>query len=347
MMKSTVDFLVTLLAVGLTSWTANARPLDPIPTSERTTRLSQMNYTHWDGQSDLRQVDYDLGCLKTQEILTIKDPASGATWQQLLVEMRPVVDNKVPVVLIVPTIEGTGLLEENAQSSLCSAGIASIIADVVDTALPTTFPAWGQEDKVDRNAILALRTTIDYAQASQYYDAKKVGVIGLSLGGIITAMLAGVEPDRLQAVVTVVGGGNMPNVLTNSVHSLVTELRQKRMAAMNWTDPNLYENQLRTTIKFDPWYFAPAAKRDRIYMIMAGADDRVPSVDQAEQWNAFGKPKGDTYTDLGHVDTLITVVFFQFGMVTDFFNSKFSSTGALAKMYQVFPWPWDWSTVGT
>src|SRR5690606_31229816 len=154
--------------------------------------------------------------------------------------------------------------------------------------VPEEIPSWGFEDQNNRRAILSLRTIIDYIEGTPYFDSRKIGMIGSSLGGVTTSFMAGIEPQRISAFVIVVGGGNIPYTLSVSDNEKILELRRRRMAAEGLTDPEHYEDKLREILKFDPMYFASFAVRDKIFMALSRSDTKVPTLVQEDLFRAFG-----------------------------------------------------------
>jgi dienelactone hydrolase len=319
-MTSGGGLIASVLFITSVAW---AVPLPSLPNSEASARLAEFDYVPFNGKTTPVETKEGPSCTRTKLTIEVKDPRTSAIKSVLLWYERPLTDHKVPAVLIVPTIEGVTALEPQTADNLCGAGMAGIIAEVNDPEFPTVFPSWAYEDQNDRFAIMALRTAIDFVSQQPEIDASKIGIIGLSLGGITTSMLAGVEPDRLKAIVSVVGGGNLPHILSYSDHGRVSTFRANRMKAAGYNTVDQYENQLRSTVKLDPAYFAQFAKRENIFMIMADNDTKVPSVAQTEQFESFGKPSGLVYSG-GHVDTLIKVTYFDFAHVTEFLNAKFN-----------------------
>lgn len=314
----------SIMLSSIVSLGAEAKPLSPITVEDQAQRLSELQHLPWNGKSTTHDVTRDSECWYSKEKIEVWDPVTKQGLRYTVDVRRPVVNYKVPVILIIPTIEGThDMLEPHVAAKLCSAKMASIIANINDTNQPATYPSWGMEDQKNRRAILALKTFIDWAEKVPMFDKTKIGMMGLSLGGITTGLMTGLEP-RLKAAVTVVGGGNMPYILTVTDESRLTTLRDRRMQAANLPNLNAYEDALRNTIKYDPVYFANRARRGNILMVMAEGDVKVPYSAQRELFNAYGGPNGLTFTG-GHVQTIVTLAYLYMDRVTDFFNQKFNA----------------------
>ncbi len=317
--------LTTVFATLLSAPSSFAKPLIPLSPAEIDLRAKDLVQIPWAGKATNKGTTVDSGCLMATYTIQVDDPKMQTTKSyDLLVQAPQGAKTQVPVVVIVPTIDGTReMLEPVVARDLCNEGIATIIADVNDMTPPVTYPAWGAEDLHNRQAMLALRSVVDFAETVPRFDKNKIGALGLSMGGITTAMFIGVEP-RLKAAVIIVGGGNFPHILSMSDEGHVDDLRRSRMKSAGLTTIDQYEDQLRSSVTYDPFYFAPQAPRERIMMVMAEADVKVPYVDQREQFVAFRKPESLTFTG-GHVATIIEMVYLYMGDVTGFLKKRFDA----------------------
>jgi hypothetical protein len=63
-----------------------------------------------------------------------------------------------------------------------------------------------------RQAVLDTRRGLDYLQKRPDIDSSRMGVAGISLGGILSGVVAGVDP-RIKVVLTLVGGADFPKDL--------------------------------------------------------------------------------------------------------------------------------------
>jgi len=329
MLSVVIPVLVAVLAIAAP---ATARPLDPLTPIEMHWRLLQLQHAPWNHFVNETDVERDGRCIHSQLSLHVGDPVVVQTRQISVHHVRPdLPQQKVPLIIIVPTIEGASTLEEVIQNKLCNAGMASVVADVNADIQPTELPGWGHEDRNGRSSVLALRTILDWAEDSSRFDQAKLGMIGLSLGGITTALMAGVEPERLRAVVITVGGGNVPFILATSDNDKVSLLRERRMKFLNYQDVTRYEEDLRRSVTFDPFYFASLANKDRILMIMAKTDTKVPTLVQKELHEAFGRPESMIF-NRGHVDAIVSMTFFHMGEVIQFMKTRFDGTKGLSPL---------------
>jgi dienelactone hydrolase len=311
-----------MLVLSFVTSFADARPRNAISDDELVKRVIELTPPAFNGRSIGQPMAKLWGCLRASEILTVTDPMNGQARSFTVTVTRPDIKDKTPVVVLVPTIDGETILEPSVAVQLCRSNIASVTADVLDTKEPTELPSWGIEDRQNRQAILSVRTAIDFAERHPLFIKEKMGIVGLSVGGILTSMIAGLESERLKAVVIAVGAANLPAVLTNTTNSKMSQFREKRMKHMGITDPAVYEEFMHGSVRFDPYYFAPMARPERIMLITAGADETVPTAQQRELYQAFRRPTLVEYSG-GHLRTLLSLVYVYFSSVVEFLESRF------------------------
>lgn len=322
------SWLVSVAIVGVAS-VGFAKPLDTISYEEIEWRLQELEHVAWNQKVEEKNVSKGWSCITSTLHLEVIDPQTGVARPIAVSLKRPYSEKPVPLVVVLPTIEGSTPLEPEITSNLCGKKMASIVAEISDNSVPEEMPSWGIEDRRNRDSVMAIRTILDYAETDARFDKNKMGLIGLSQGGVTASLLAAVEADRLKAVVMAVGVGNIPYILANSTNSNVSALRDRRMKHLGLASVEQYEDELRQTVKYDPLYFAPLVRTDRLLMVMAQSDTVVPYIAQQEQYEKFGRPSQELYSG-GHVGTLIGMTFWYFGAVTDFLKTRFDKpTGVI------------------
>ena len=319
---TTLALVMLAAAVGMPR-SAQARPLDPIAPSETARQLGELTHVPFDGKALEKADGWMSSCRRSIVTVQVTDTVTGETRAQNLTLIRPAKNAApTPVMILVPTMEGITPIETSIASGFCDAQIATIIADVDDNSIPKVLPSWGLEDARNRYSILALRTTIDFAKTSPYFDSNRVGFMGLSLGAIMGSFIAGLEGERLAAMVLVLAGGDLPYILSVSDNSRVKEMRDGRIEAAGLKTNEEYEEILHQTVRYDPLHFASRAKPDKMLMVMSSNDTKVPTAMQNDLYEAFGKPENSVYKS-GHVQTIISLTYWYFNTVTDFLGKKF------------------------
>lgn len=326
--------MIAMAAMGMAlvfgSWLegTGASTLPGISRDEMIRRLESLKQSPYDGKYNEKWVVNSKACRRAVVSFQVKDPMKidDAGKSQSVQVFRPNEDRPVPAVIVVPSIARENILEPWVAEQLCQHGFGAIVADVNDSSLPLKYPSWGLEDRRLRNGLLALRTTLDFAEmytveGRSAFDPKKLGIVGFSLGGISTALMAGIESDRLQAVVITVGGGNLPHVLATSTVPHISLLKNLRLLNSELSDDRQYEEKLKRILKYDPLYFSPLVQTDRVMMVISETDTMVPYMAQDELWKSFRQPTSIRF-EAGHILTIADVVTRKLDEILGFLKSR-------------------------
>jgi dienelactone hydrolase len=120
----------------------------------------------------------------------------------------------------------------------------------------------------------------DFLRSRREVDSSRVGVVGISLGAIVSSIAKGVDP-RLRQTVLILGGGDLLG--------LVTSLGPVK-AFMG--DTSAITRALRPiVVPIDPTTFASRVNPGEVLMVNALQDQIVPRSSTDQLHDAFGAPK--------------------------------------------------------
>lgn len=145
-------------------------------------------------------------------------------------------------------------------------------------------------------AIGDIRRATHWLASREEIDADKLGVFGISLGGITGALALGIE-SRLQRGCLLLAGGDIGQV--------AWEAKMAAAARREW------EAQGKTKAEFlkilepiDPVRYAERAKGKQILMLNALSDEVIPKACTESLWQSFGKPKIEWFSG-GHYSVAV------------------------------------------
>lgn len=135
-----------------------------------------------------------------------------------------------------------------------------------------------------RQAVLDIRRTADWLRSQKGIDPTRIGLFGVSLGGVVGALVAGVEP-RFTRTVLVVGGGDLPAMVLHESRE-TREMRQ-RLLDGGWTAEKLKP----ILAPIEPLTFAGRVDPGSVLLINAENDDVIPRECTEQLWKAMGGPR--------------------------------------------------------
>jgi cephalosporin-C deacetylase-like acetyl esterase len=140
-------------------------------------------------------------------------------------------------------------------------------------------------------AVLDIRRAAAWLAAQDDVGDDQVGIMGISLGGITSALCVSLEP-RFKKAALLLAGGDMGEVAWTSTE--MAEVRER------WTAAGKTKEQLFDLLRpIDPVTYAKPLPGRKILMLNASHDEVVPPACTKCLWRAFGEPE-IVWWDAGH-----------------------------------------------
>jgi dienelactone hydrolase len=199
---------------------------------------------------------------------------------------------KYPAVICLHILNGDEQLTDLVCSVLAKRGIPAISFKMPyygERGLPKGPDALADHPKLFVGAIAQvgedIRRTVDLLASRDEINPERIGITGISLGGITAATAAGAEPRLYRTSLMLSGGDLLP---------LIRHARETRqLTEMIDQLPPAERAEVETKIaEVDPLRFAPAlrdrARQGRVLMINAGDDEVIPRVCTEKLAKALG-----------------------------------------------------------
>ena len=223
-----------------------------------------------------------------------------------------------PLILISPILGGKYRIERSLADFLAKHEFAVVIVHRKPLRL---LPDEGLEQIEDylRASVIRLRRALDWAQTQKEIDQERIGTLGISLGGILNVVLAGVD-KRVKVHVIAMAGGNLADVMCYTHEKAVKRYRNQFMKRKGLSLDELRE-QLRNTVVTDPMTYAHQVGSDNTLLFIAWFDMVIGRKHSRKLAKALGNPE-TYYFPLGHYSSLLTVPFVRVRALR-FFEKKF------------------------
>jgi len=224
---------------------------------------------------------------------------------------RPNIDGDVPLVVLSHGWGDRSVFPcKLLAQALAKRGIASFVLylvfhsrrlpDVIKNRLPDlTAEEWFKGYQM---SVVDIRQIVDWAIAMEGISKEYIAVMGISLGGFISAIAMGVD-KRIKAGVLLTAGGNSEKIVQMSRISTFRK-RYKRSEAEYSEIRNCYAQYLdevaekglenvtpvRQSFLTDPMTFAHLLQQRPLLMINALWDEFIPKEATLDFWEACGRP---------------------------------------------------------
>lgn len=247
------------------------------------------------------------------------DPVDKSSWIINTKEYLPA-KNGVPVVFVLPPIVGETVLDRRVVNKFCANGMAAYVIQVVKENSPEReINDLRVHDESYERALGGVRQLISAMENDSRFNGK-FGILGMSLGGMLSSYVAGSEP-RILASVIVAGAGNVPGVLADSDQEIVVRQRNARLQALGLVDVEDYKQRLTNFVTRDPLFVAGNVAPRSMYLFIANSDTTVPTRYQQELRQAVSDPLVFVM-NASHAPGLIKAATLHVGKMTSFFSKR-------------------------
>jgi dienelactone hydrolase len=204
---------------------------------------------------------------------------------------RPHGDGPFPAAIVLDITAGDQSLSRTISTSLAQNGVAALFVQMayygprrppgsrlrlLSSDIPRTMEGI-------RQTVLDIRRAAAWLESRPEIDRKRLGIHGTSLGSMIGALAAEMEP-RLVRVSIALGGGGLVEAFYN--HPQAARYR-KLWEKLGGTK----EQVIRAFAPYDPLTCAANLKGHQVLMIAGKRDEIIPPSATTALWKAAGEPK--------------------------------------------------------
>jgi len=207
-----------------------------------------------------------------------------------------------PVVLIIPAIVGANPLDKFAARYFISKGAHAVIVRPIFN--PTEYETPMKEfQKIYLRSMATITGTVDYLLGQKDFGVSKITLWATSLGSIMTSISFSLD-KRIEKAVFIVGGGDIPDIMSKSKNYFVRKYRKIRMREEKIPTVEAYRKRFQELLDFDPLCYGDLRDPEDTYMVMSLDDSNVPTPNQLLFAQSYRSQKRFVLR-LGHLATSI------------------------------------------
>jgi len=174
-----------------------------------------------------------------------------------------------------------------------------------------------------RQMVIDHRQVVDWFERQPELDANRLGIFGVSMGGIKGALLVALEP-RIKAAALGLAGGDLPYILTHTTESGLVRRREQELKTRNITIEES-EQQLRSILTCDPIRYAEFVDPRKVMLVLANNDTVVPIQKGVELKEKMGNPE-TIFIPGGHYTAVLAIPYIK-SQSMQFFEKRFQEAG--------------------
>ncbi len=142
-----------------------------------------------------------------------------------------------------------------------------------------------------QQGVCDVRRGVAWLESRSGVDPKRLGVTGISLGGIVSSLAAAADPKIERACLLLAGGG---------LAEILWEMPEGAAYRAIWIAAGRTKADLeRLTAPYDPLTYAHRLRGKRVLMMAGNVDEVIPPKAAERLWEAAGRPE-IVWFDCGH-----------------------------------------------
>lgn len=230
-------------------------------------------------------------------------PLAGETNRTVVFDYyAPPGTGRTPVILVLPVSGGDYELERHFAKYYARQGLAALIVRR-EPKRPGPVPL-EDFDRSLRQSVFDHRRVLDWVETRPELDAGRIGLFGVSIGGIQGALVVALD-GRVRAAVLGLAGSDLPYILAHTTERSVARRRAAVLRDQQWS-PEQLQQELRQAISCDPAYYAPYTDPQKVMLILAACDTVVPIKKGWELRTKLDRPE-TILVPAGHYSSLVFI----------------------------------------
>jgi dienelactone hydrolase len=241
---------------------------------------------------------YTVSAVRFASPVVTPDPENNTVHAEYF---RPAGAGRRPAVVVLHILGADFALSRYLAARLADRGVAALFVKLPyygerrPAGGPQRFLSADVERSINsmRQAVCDVRRAASWLSGRPEVDPDRLGVAGISLGGIVASLAAEADPTLNRAAL-LLAGGDLATILWN-----MPEPQAKRYRAL-WVESGRTLADLKAlTAPFDPLSYADRLVGKRLLMIAGTVDEVIPPASARALWEAAGRPPIRWY-DCGH-----------------------------------------------
>ena len=220
--------------------------------------------------------------------LSLGPPTSSGSRPIRIDWYKPSRAGRLPAVVLSPILAGNDLYVREFARFFAARGLHAAIVYRPKEVFSADRDLKDVETHF-RESVVEIRQAIDWLEKEDSVNAERIGSYGISLGAILTTIVAAVEP-RVRVNVFGLPAGHIADIIMTSRDKAIRKRRTAYLKQRGWSQEEAVQ-QLRAVMISEPMQFASHIDPGR-GLVIAALFDRVLGFQRSmELWRAMGKPQ--------------------------------------------------------
>lgn len=235
-----------------------------------------------------------------------------------------------PAIIVLPIMKGGEPIANHIGKTLNESGFnVYIVKWEEDVILKNNLESLKTEEDfkksavyirdVSRQRVIKIRQLIDWLSLKPEVNPNKIGICGVSLGGIIASLILEIDP-RIKSGAILLAGADIGHIFAYSQEKGIKNYRNLILKKLNWGIEKFEKTLNQILAPVDPINYTQKTKSEKILMINGLYDTVIPEHSQMALWLALDQPE-QYFILAGHYSALLWIPWADYKIVYHFKKS--------------------------
>lgn len=214
------------------------------------------------------------------------------------------IDKKRPTVIILPIMGGKNYPIEEHFARYFAKKRYNVVLIHREQKMDEEINTLEDVDDLLKTTVADNKRVIDWLEKQGNTDTNKIGIFGISFGGIKGSLLMPLE-DRIRAGVLGLVGGDLPYILAHTTEKGLVKHRERLLRKHNLSLED-GEEILKSVITYEPNNFADYINPNKVLLVLARFDTVIPYKKGKELRKNMGNPE-TLVVPAGHYSAVVFI----------------------------------------
>lgn len=205
--------------------------------------------------------------------------------------MRPQsLEKRAPAIILMPPTEGSYDLLVGFGKFFTERGYVVLIIERRGSFFNPERSDPEYDKRLIKQTVIDIRKSIDWLQSLDYVDPEKIGILGVSLGAVLSELATAAEP-RIKAAAFFLGSSDLDQVLIKSTYNRLIKYKRNIFKKLEGFQDEKMEKIRQALKEIEPKNYAAYIDPERVVFLYARFDAIVPRSISHKTICYLGKPK--------------------------------------------------------
>lgn len=205
--------------------------------------------------------------------------------------MKPqTMDKRAPAIILLPPTEGPYNLLFSFGEFFAERGYVALIITRRGSFFNPERSDPDYDKRLIKQTVIDIRKSVDWLQSQDYVDPEKIGILGVSLGAVLSTLATAAEP-RIKAAAFFLGSSDLDQVLIKSTYNRIIKYKKNVLGRLEGSKDEKMEKIRQALAEVEPKNYAEYIDPEKVIFLYGRFDAIVPRSISHKTICYLGEPK--------------------------------------------------------